>query len=134
MRALLESNFYTGLVWGLITAATWFVLLGFNLDLSLSSTIFVLGFGLVGSLVPSPGGSAGAFHAAAAAGLIFLGIEQNLAASVAIVFHFVAFGPPFVLGLFYLVRDGIGLGRLREMMTSSKNADAKVSSPTSSSD
>ncbi len=130
-RELLVALFHTALVWSLVTAATWLVVLAFNLEMPLSSVIFLLGFGLVGSLVPTPGGSAGAFHAAAATGLIFLGIEQNLAGSVAIVFHFVAFGPPFILGLFYLVRDGIGLGSLREMMAAGKNSDAKTSSPTS---
>ncbi len=128
MRELLASVFYTVLVWTCVTGATWLVLIAFSLDLGLTSAVFVLGFGLLGSLVPSPGGSAGAFHAAAAAGLIFLGIEQNLAASAAIVFHFVAFGPPFLLGLFYLVKDGIALGSLREMIASSRTRDAQSSS------
>lgn len=128
LKALGATLFYTALVWGLVTGATWLVLLAFRLDLSVSAAIFVLGFGLAGSLVPIPGGSAGAFHAAAAAGLIFLGVERNLAASVSIVFHFVAFGPPFVLGLFYLVRDGIGLGSLRAMMDSSSVKSKEVAS------
>ena len=38
------------------------------------------------------------------------------AASVAIVYHFVSFGSPFLLGLFYLMRDGISLHQLREMI------------------
>ena len=53
---------------------------------------------------------------AAAAGLIVLGIDRNLAGSFSIVLHFVAFGPPFILALFFIIRDGIGIGRLREMM------------------
>jgi uncharacterized protein (TIRG00374 family) len=133
LRGLVVSVIHTILVWALVTGATWLVFLAFGLDLSLGATIFVLGFGLVGSLVPLPGGAAGAFHAAAAAGLIFLGIERNLAASIAIVLHFVAFGPPFVLALFYLMRDGIGWGRLREMMAFSESSVTEVA-PTSTSD
>lgn len=131
VRELLTSVFYTLLVWGSVTGSTWLVLAAFKLELSLPSAIFVMGFGLIGSLVPSPGGSAGAFHAATAAGLMVLGIEKNLAASVAIVFHFVAFGPPFLLGLIYIMKDGIGLGSLREMIASSKSPDPGSSSPTS---
>ncbi|MEP7271817.1 MAG: lysylphosphatidylglycerol synthase transmembrane domain-containing protein [Acidobacteriota bacterium] len=131
LRELLICVFYTVLVWSCVTGATWLVLIAFRLDLGLTSAVFVMGFGLLGSLVPSPGGSAGAFHAAAAAGLIFLGIERNLAASAAIVFHFVAFGPPFVLGMFYLVKDGIRLGSLREMIASSKTEDSESSSSVS---
>jgi uncharacterized protein (TIRG00374 family) len=125
---LLRAVFFTILVWTSVSVATWLVLFAFDLNLSASAAVFVMGFGLIGSLVPSPGGSAGAFHAAAAAGLIILGIEKNLAGSVAIAFHFVAFGPPFLLGLFYLAKDGIGVGRLREMITTSERATAGDSS------
>jgi uncharacterized protein (TIRG00374 family) len=115
-RELVTTILYTLMIWGLVTGETWLVLMAFGLDFPLSYVIFVLGFGLVGSVVPTPGGSAGAFHAAAAAALTFLGLERNFAASVAIIFHLISFGPPFLIGLFYLVRDGIGLGQLREMI------------------
>ncbi len=118
LRALAATIFFTGCVWGLVAAATWLTLFAFGLDFSLSHTIFVLGFGLVGSVAPTPGGSAGAFHAAAAKGLEFLGLDPNLAASVAIVYHLIAFGPPFVIGLYYLIRDDINLRQLRELIAS----------------
>lgn len=122
-RELLMSALYTVLIWASVTIATWLIAYAFRLDLSTSSTIFVLGFGLVGSLVPTPGGSAGAFHAAAAAGLIVLGVEKNLAGSISIVLHFIAFGSPFLIGLFFIVRDGLGLGGLRELMSSAASED-----------
>jgi hypothetical protein len=128
VRELLTALFYTLLVWASVGLATWLVLQAFKLDLSLSAAVFVMGFGLIGSLVPSPGGSAGAFHAAAAAGLVILGVEKNLAGSVAIAFHFVAFGPPFLLGLFFLAKDGIGLGSLREMISAPVGATTGDSS------
>src|SRR5262249_5274948 len=101
-----------------VAAATWLTLFAFGLSFSISQAIFVLGFGLVGSVAPTPGGSAGAFHAAAAKGLEFLGLDPNLAASIAIVYHLIAFGPPFLIGLYYLIRDGISLRQLREMIAS----------------
>jgi glycosyltransferase 2 family protein len=125
---LLRAVFFTILVWASGTMSAWLVFFAFNLNLSLSAAVFVMGFGLIGSLVPSPGGSAGAFHAAAAAGLIVLGVEKNLAGSVAIAFHFVAFGPPFLLGLFYVAKDGIGLGSLREMISVPETVTAGNSS------
>jgi uncharacterized protein (TIRG00374 family) len=118
LRALAVTIFFTACVWGLVSAATWLTLFAFGLNFPISHTIFVLGFGLVGSVAPTPGGSAGAFHAAAAKGLEFLGLDPNLAASIAIVYHLIAFGPPFVIGLFYLIRDDISLGQLREMIAS----------------
>ena len=118
LRALATTIFFTACVWGLVSAATWLTLFAFGLNFPISHTIFVLGFGLVGSVAPTPGGSAGAFHAAAAKGLEFLGLDPNLAASVAIVYHLIAFGPPFLIGLFYLIRDDISLRQLREMIAS----------------
>jgi uncharacterized protein (TIRG00374 family) len=118
LRALAVTIFFTACVWTLVCIATWLTLFAFGLSFSISHTIFVLGFGLVGSVAPTPGGSAGAFHAAAAKGLEFLGLDHNLAASIAIVYHLIAFGPPFVIALFYLIRDDISLSQLREMVAS----------------
>ena len=74
------------------------MLRAFGLNFGLTETIFVLGWSLVGSLVPTPGGAAGAFHAATAAGLIFLGVERETAAAISIVMHVVDFGPAVVFG------------------------------------
>jgi uncharacterized protein (TIRG00374 family) len=116
LRELAVTVFWTACVWSLVFWATWLTLFAFGRNFSAGHVIFVLGFGLVGSVVPTPGGSAGAFHAAAAKGLEFLGLDPNLAASVAIVYHLIAFGPPFLLGLFYLIRDDISFSQLREMI------------------
>jgi uncharacterized protein (TIRG00374 family) len=118
LRSLAVTLFLTTCVWTLVFTATWLTLFAFGLNFSANYVIFVLGFGLVGSIVPTPGGSAGAFHAAAAKGLEFLGLDPNLAASIAIVYHLIAFGPPFLLGLFYLIRDDISFDQLREMIAS----------------
>ena len=118
LRELAMTVLLTAFVWALVCSATWLTLFAFRQNYSISHVIFILGFGLVGSIVPTPGGSAGAFHAAAAKGLEFLGLDPNLAASIAIVYHLIAFGPPFIIGLFYMIRDDIGLRQLREMIAS----------------
>ncbi len=117
LRELAMTILHTALVWVTIVLASWISFLAFGVEFSLSQVIFTLGFGLVGSLVPTPGGSAGAYHAAAAKGLEFLGLEPNLAASIAIINHLIAFGPPFILGIFYLVRDDLRLCQIREMLS-----------------
>lgn len=118
LRELTITIFYTIGVWSLVSGTTWLTLSAFGLRFSVKQTLFVLGFGLVGSLIPTPGGSAGAFHAAAAKAFEFLGVEANLAASVAIVYHLIAFGPPFILALYYLIRHDISYRQLREMIAS----------------
>ena len=116
-RELAVTIAWTAMVWTGITLANWLVLRAFGLRFGISEAIFILGWSLVGSLVPTPGGAAGAFHAATAAGLIFLGVTRETAAAVSIVMHFVDFGPAVVFGFFYFVRGDINLARLRSMMS-----------------
>ncbi|QQS47334.1 MAG: flippase-like domain-containing protein [Acidobacteriota bacterium] len=122
LRELMVTILHTIMVWGLISSATWMTLYAFGLTFSAGEIIFVLGMGLVGSVVPTPGGSAGAFHVAAAKGFEILGLETNLAASIAIIYHLIAFGPPFLMALFFLIRDEISLHQIREMLASESEA------------
>jgi uncharacterized protein (TIRG00374 family) len=114
-RELAVTIAWTALVWGGIVIANFLVIRAFGLNFGLTQAIFVLGWSLVGSLVPTPGGAAGAFHAATAAGLIFLGVEPERAAAVSIVMHLIDFGPSVVFGFFYFVRGDINFARLRTL-------------------
>lgn len=113
---LLITIGYTALVWALVTLSFWLIIQAFGLHLSLTGVIFVLGFALVGSLVPTPGGSAGAFHTTTMVGLMLLGVEQNKAASLAIAAHLAAFGSALPVGLYFLLRDGVSFKELRAMV------------------
>lgn len=114
-RELAVTIAWTALVWALITLANFLVLRAFGVPFGISETVFVLGWSLVGSLVPTPGGAAGAFHAATAAGLIVLGVTRETAAAISIVIHLVDFAPAVVFGFFYFVRGDINLSRLRSL-------------------
>ncbi len=114
---------WTAIVWIAIVLADWLVLRAFGVRVSgemigLSATIFVMGWALVGSLVPTPGGAAGAFHAATAAGLIFLGVPREEAAAIAIVTHLVVFAPALFFALYYFLRGDINIARLRQLTSS----------------
>ncbi|CAN5688851.1 lysylphosphatidylglycerol synthase transmembrane domain-containing protein [soil metagenome] len=123
-RELAVTIGWTAMVWAGITLANWLVLRAFGLRFGISEAIFILGWSLVGSLVPTPGGAAGAFHAATAAGIIFLGVARETAAAVSIVMHIVDFGPAVVFGFFYFVRGDINLTRLRSLMSPEAVDDA----------
>ena len=114
-RELAVTIAWTALIWGGIVVANLLVLRAFGLNFGVTQAIFVLGWSLVGSLVPTPGGAAGAFHAATAAGLIFLGVERETAAAISIVMHVIDFGPSVVFGFFYFVRGDINFARLRSL-------------------
>jgi uncharacterized protein (TIRG00374 family) len=117
-RELVVTATWTLLLWLAIVLANGLVIRAFGLPFGFSETVFVLGWALVGSLVPTPGGAAGAFHAATAAGLVFLGVAREQAAAVAIIIHLVDFAPAVLFGLYYLLRGDIQIKRLRELTSS----------------
>ncbi len=116
-RELAETIGWTFLLWFGIVAANLLVLRAFDLNVGFTETIFVLGWSLVGSLVPTPGGAAGAFHAATATGLLFLGVKKETAAALAIVLHLVDFGPAVLFGIFYVIRGDLTWAKLRAMIS-----------------
>jgi hypothetical protein len=124
-RELAVTVGWTAMVWLAIVVANLLVLRAFGLPFGITETIFVLGWSLVGSLVPTPGGAAGAFHAATAAGLILLGIPRDTAAAISIVLHIVDFGAALVFGVYYILRGDINLSRLRAK-TSSESVEHAV--------
>jgi glycosyltransferase 2 family protein len=114
-RELAVTAGWTAMVWLGIAVANWLVLRAFGLPFGATETVFVLGWSLVGSLVPTPGGAAGAFHAATAAGLMYLGVDRETAAAISIVMHVVDFGPALIFGIYYSIRGDINLSRLRSL-------------------
>ncbi|HEY0408443.1 MAG TPA: lysylphosphatidylglycerol synthase transmembrane domain-containing protein [Pyrinomonadaceae bacterium] len=118
-RELAVTVGWTSAVWLTIVAADLLVLRAFGLQVGVMETIFVMGFAIVGSLVPTPGGAAGAFHAATAAGLIFLGVAtREQAAAASIVVHLVAYAPAIFFGLYYFLRGDVSIKRLRQLTSS----------------
>ncbi len=114
-RELAVTVGWTALVWFGIALGNLLVIRAFGLSFGIGEALFVLGWSLVGSLVPTPGGAAGAFHAATAAGLIVLGVTKETAAAISIVMHLVDFGPAVIFGLFYFLRGDINISRLRTL-------------------
>ncbi|HEY3581514.1 MAG TPA: lysylphosphatidylglycerol synthase transmembrane domain-containing protein [Pyrinomonadaceae bacterium] len=114
---LAETAGWTAVLWLGVACANLLVFRSFHVDLGLSDAIFVLGWSMVGSIVPTPGGAAGAFHAVTAAGLMFLGVQKDTAAALSIVLHLVDFGPALIFGLFYFIRGDLSISRLRTMIS-----------------
>lgn len=116
-RELAQTVGWTALLWFGIALANFLVMHAFGLRVGVSEALFILGWSLVGSLVPTPGGAAGAFHAATAAGFLFLGVEKESAAAVSIILHLVDFGPAVLFGVFYAIRGDLSFSRLRTLVS-----------------
>jgi glycosyltransferase 2 family protein len=105
------------LLWFSVAFANLLIFRAFGLPFGMSEALFVLGWSMVASAVPTPGGGAGAFHAATGAALVLLGVGIDKAAAVAIVLGLVDFAPAAFFGFFYFLRGDVSIGRLRSMMT-----------------
>lgn len=121
-REIVSVTFWTLMLWLAIALPTWFVLLAFDLPLNFSHSLFILGFAAVSSVVPTPGGAAGAFHYATLSGLLFLlgdsQAMQDRSAAVAIVMHLVYFTPAVFFGLYYFFHGDISIERLKSLLSS----------------
>ena len=109
--------FWTIMLWFSIAIPTWLVLLAFDLPLDFSDALFVMGWAAIGSVVPTPGGAAGAFHAATAGGLFFLNISNDKAAATSIAMHLVYFAPAIIFGLYYFLHGDISFSRFKNLLS-----------------
>ena len=131
-RGLTITVSYTVLLWLMVAVAHLLVVRAFGIpyaDIPFTGAVFVMGLSMLGSVVPTPGGATGPFHKATAAALAFLGVEQNKAASIAIILHFVIFAPAVVFGMYYLAKEGLSLARLRSLGQNTSEEDEVEGSP-----
>lgn len=113
---LIVVTLWTAVQWLNVIFTNWLVLRAFGLPFGVKETVLVMSFGLAGSFVPTPGGAAGAFHAAISGGLILLGVALEKAAAISIAAHLVGFIPALVFGTYYLLRCGVNLTQLQRDM------------------
>lgn len=121
-RELLVVSAWSLVLWTVCALVNTLTFNAFGLHLTFVGAIFVLGFGLVGSLVPTPGGAAGAFHMATAGGLMMLGTGESESKSIAIVLHLIVFGSALPLGIYYMLRGGYSFSRLKAALSEDLNS------------
>ncbi len=125
-REIASVTFWTILLWLAIALPTWLVLMAFDLPLGFSDALFVMGWAAFGSIVPTPGGAAGAFHAATGSGLVFLNVAQELAAAVSIAMHLVYFAPAVIFGLYYFIHGDISISRFKNLLSSDYSTEDAI--------
>ena len=87
----------------------------FGIDLPFHSSFLMLGFLTVGVAVPTPG-MVGGFHVAYQLALTqAYGVDKGVAAAAGIACHALTNLPVLVLGLLFLTREGLTLGKVAEM-------------------
>jgi glycosyltransferase 2 family protein len=102
-------------VWLAIATSFYCCNRAFGVDLPFSSTFLLLVFLTVGVAVPTPG-NVGGFHEAYLLAMTqVFGVARDTAAAAGIAGHALGNLPVLVLGLVFLGREGLTMGRVAEM-------------------
>jgi uncharacterized protein (TIRG00374 family) len=103
------------LVWLAIAAGLYLNNSAFGLGLPFHTTFLILGLLTVGVAVPTPG-MVGGFHVAYQIALTrAYGVDRDVAAAAGLASHALTNLPVLVLGLYYLGREGLTMGRVAEI-------------------
>jgi uncharacterized protein (TIRG00374 family) len=102
-------------LWLSIALGIWVTSRAFHMTFGYIGSFLVTTLLVVGVAVPTPG-QVGGFHTAYKIAVVtFFGAPETTAVGAAIVLHAISFVPVTLLGLFFMFREGLSLGRMREM-------------------
>jgi len=114
-RDILEATVWSFVNWAGLILGLVFSFKAFNFPLSFSAAVFLIFVMALGVSVPSGPGSIGTFHGISMFGLWILKIEPEAArAAYAIIVHACSYIPVTLIGLGYMIREGMSFHELRK--------------------
>lgn len=109
---LLAALAWSLVLWVAIAAGLWMVAVGFGIPMPFTGSWLMLAPLVVGVAVPTPGG-VGGFHEAFRIGATaFFGADNDTAVGAAIVLHAISVLPVVLVGLLFIIQDGLKIGGL----------------------
>lgn len=119
-RVRIAVALHSALLWGMICGVHVLLLRGFGIEASVFAVPPLLFLIVAGLSVPVPA-ALGSYHKAVQFGLTaMLGVSNETAAGYAVVSHAVTLGPPTVIGLIVLAREGLTLSTLASWRAASR--------------
>jgi uncharacterized protein (TIRG00374 family) len=116
-------------VWLGIAAGLYLCNCAFGIALPFHTTFLMLGFLTVGVAVPTPG-MVGGFHVAYQLALHQgFGVDNGLGAAAAITSHVLTSLPVLLIGLYYLGREGLSMGKVAQMTQQASETPALAAAP-----
>jgi uncharacterized protein (TIRG00374 family) len=112
---LLQAAALSVPLWLSIAMGIWLVARAFHITMSFAGSFLVMALLTVGVAVPTPGAVGGFHYAFRVGAMAFFGAPAERAVGAAIVLHAIAFLPVTLLGLLFMLQDGLDLGRLRRL-------------------
>lgn len=102
-------------MWMSIAAGIWLTSRAFHITFPYVGSFLITTVLVVGVAVPTPG-SVGGFHAAYQfAVTTFFGVPNDRAVGAALVLHAISFGPVTLLGIVFMMREGLTLSGVRRI-------------------
>jgi uncharacterized protein (TIRG00374 family) len=120
---LVLAVLYSAIHWGMVLVVYYLVAQSFGgrlAELNFGDCMLVLAFTLVGSAVQLPAVGGGSQALAIFAYTKVFGVESSMAVAAAIVLWLVTFAGCSVAGIPLLIREGVSLGKLRELAKQEK--------------
>ena len=116
-------------LWLCAALSIWAVSNAFGIPMSVSGSALILGFVVVGVAVPTPAGIGG-YHAAYQLGATALyAAPADSTVGAAVVLHAISFLPITVVGLVFMVQEGVQLAGVRRLVINSDSDEVPVGGP-----
>ena len=117
----LQLQGWSLLIWGLGILTNYVIFLAVGLSLPFTAAIFLLAVLQVGVAIPSAPGKVGVFHYLCVLALATFGVEKGAALAYAVLLYFVVFGPPSILGAFFLWWESVHRERVSLAVSGSES-------------
>lgn len=125
-RALTFAMLWSFPVWLGIAAHAWLVTRAFGIQMPFPGAFLLQSLLVIGVAMPTPGG-VGGYHAMYRLGVTaFFGAPDDAAVGAAIVAHAVSLGPVIVLGLVFMLQEGLSLAGLQQMAGVARREEGAV--------
>jgi glycosyltransferase 2 family protein len=113
-------------LWLSIAAGIWLVSRAFSVEMTYLGSFLVMTLLVVGVAVPTPG-AIGGFHKFYQIGVTsFFHASTEKAISAGIILHAVSFVPVALLGIAFMVQEGLTLGRMRRLASQPRRAEEEA--------
>ena len=114
-RALAYAMAWSFPVWLGIAAHAWVICRAFDIQMPFPGTFLLQSLLVIGVAMPTPGG-VGGYHAMFQLGVTsFFGASNDAAVGAAIVAHALSFVPVVILGIVFMMQDGLSLSGLQRL-------------------
>ena len=108
-RVLVAAFICSVVLWLTIAVQVYLVSIAFGIDMLFTGSFLLQAILVIGVLVPTPG-AVGSFHEAYRIGATtFFGASNADAVAAALILHGISFMPPTILGILFMMQDGLSL-------------------------